>query len=82
VSRNVKVVGRRPSGACPPAVVAQRGGQVAGRTGEVAVILLGGDKTELGNRWYPANLNEAEHRLDQYCRHHKDISPIVKRGNR
>jgi hypothetical protein len=54
----------------------------ADRGGEFAVILLGGDKTELGNLWYPASINEAEHRLDQYCRHHKDISPIVKRGNR
>ena len=52
------------------------------RGSEVAVILLGGDKTELGNLWYTANLNEAEHRLDQYCRQCKDVSPIVKRGNR
>lgn len=49
---------------------------------EVAVALLGGDKTALGNNWYPVNLNEAEHRLDQYCRQHPDTSPIVKRGNR
>lgn len=54
----------------------------AGRDGEVGVILLGGDKTELENLWYPANLNEAEHRLGQYCRQYKEISPIVKRGNR
>lgn len=28
-----------------------------------AVVLLGGDKTNLGNRWYPTNLAEAERRL-------------------
>jgi hypothetical protein len=49
---------------------------------EVAVVLLGGDKTVLGNNWYPVNLAEAEHRLEQYCRQDPDLSPIVKRGNR
>jgi hypothetical protein len=50
--------------------------------GEVAVVLLGGDKTALGNNWYPANLTEAEARLDQHARQHPDTTPIVKRGNR
>jgi len=50
--------------------------------GEVAVTLLGGDKTALGNNWYPVNLNEAEARLDNYCRKRADTSPIKKRGNR
>lgn len=49
---------------------------------EVAVALLGGDKTALGNNWYPTNLAEAEHRLEQYCRHDPDLTAIVKRGNR
>jgi hypothetical protein len=49
---------------------------------EVAVVLLGGDKTALGNSWYPVNVNEAEARLDSYCRRRSDTSPIVKRGNR
>ncbi len=49
---------------------------------EIAVVLLGGDKTALGNHWYPVNLNEAEARLDNYCRHRTDTSPIVKRGDR
>lgn len=49
---------------------------------EVAVALLGGDKTVLGNNWYPANLAEAEHRLEQYGRQEPDLTPIVKRGNR
>jgi hypothetical protein len=50
--------------------------------GECAVVLLGGDKTTLGNQWYPVNLNEAQARLENYCRQHTDTSPIVKRGNR
>ncbi len=49
---------------------------------ELAVVLLGGDKTALGNPWYPVNVNEAQARLDNYCRQHADTSPIVKRGNR
>ena len=49
---------------------------------ERAVVLLGGDKTALGSHWYPANLNEAEARLDSYCRQHTDVSPIARRGHR
>jgi len=49
---------------------------------ERAVVLLGGDKTTLGNHWYPVNLNEAQARLENYCRQHPDTSPILKRGNR
>lgn len=49
---------------------------------DVVVVLLGGDKTTLGNLWYPPNVTEAEHRVDQYCRQHSDLSPILKRGNR
>jgi len=49
---------------------------------EVAVVLIGGDKTALGNYWYPAHVNEAEARLDNYCRQHPDTSPIPKRGRR
>lgn len=45
-------------------------------------MLLGGDKTDLGNDWYPVNLAEAEHRLDQFSRRYPDIVPIVKRGDR
>jgi len=41
---------------------------------EIAVVLLGGDKTALGNSWYPTNLGEAEHRLDQYCRQDNAIT--------
>jgi hypothetical protein len=29
----------------------------------IAAVLIGGDKTELGNRWYPSNVAEAERRL-------------------
>jgi hypothetical protein len=49
---------------------------------ETAVVLLGGDKTTLGNNWYPANRGEAETRLEQYCRQQSDLAPIIKRGNR
>ena len=47
---------------------------------EAAVVLIGGDKTELGNRWYPPHVTRAEQRLEQWCRHHPDYRPIVKRG--
>lgn len=50
----------------------------AGR--EAAVVLIGGDKTELGNRWYPPNVQQAQDRLDQWCRQHSDYRPIVRRG--
>jgi hypothetical protein len=47
---------------------------------EAAVVLLGGDKTELGNRWYPPNLQHAQDRLDQWCRQNPGYRPIVRRG--
>jgi hypothetical protein len=50
--------------------------------GEVAVALVGGDKTSLGNHWYPPHIGEAQSRLDQYCRQYPELTPIVKRGNR
>ena len=49
---------------------------------DVAVVLLGGDKSTLGSLWYRTNINEAEARLDQYCRKYDQLMPIVKRGNR
>lgn len=49
---------------------------------EVAVVLVGGDKTTLGSHWYPPHIAEAEIRLDQYCRQYPELAPIVKRGNR
>jgi hypothetical protein len=49
---------------------------------EVAVALVGGDKTTLGNHWYPPHIAEAEQRLDQYCRQYPELTAIVKRGNR
>jgi len=53
-----------------------RGGQ--GQT--VAVALLGGDKATLGNRWYPANVERAQQRLDQWCSRNPGFTPIVRRG--
>ena len=47
-----------------------------------AVALVGGDKTSLGNHWYPPHIAEAQSRLDQYCRQYPELTPIVKRGNR
>ncbi len=47
---------------------------------ELAVVTLGGDKTELGNRWYQANVTQAQDRLDQWCQHNPTYKPIVKRG--
>lgn len=49
---------------------------------DVAVVLTGGDKTTLGNHWYPPNIAESQTRLEQYTRQHTDLTPIVKRGNR
>lgn len=49
---------------------------------EVAVALVGGDKTTLGRNWYPVNRAEAEYRLNQFCKQHSDLTAIVKRGNR
>lgn len=49
---------------------------------DAAVVLLGGDKTRLGTQWYPVHVNEAEARLDNYCRQHAGTSPIPKRGRR
>ena len=47
-----------------PPVIRLFYGFVAPDRGDVrAVLLLGGDKTDLGNRWYPTNLAEAERRL-------------------
>ena len=47
---------------------------------EAAVVLIGGDKTQLGNRWYPPHVQRAEERLEQWCRHNPDYRPIVQRG--
>jgi len=49
---------------------------------DVAVVLTGGDKTTLGNHWYPPNIAESQTRLEQYTRQHADLTAIVKRGNR
>lgn len=49
---------------------------------EVAIVLVGGDKTALANAWYPTNVGEAERRIDQYCRQDTATTPILKRGNR
>jgi hypothetical protein len=51
-----------------PPVIRVLYGFVAPARGELrAVLLLGGDKTDLGNRWYPTNLAEAERRLTVFA---------------
>lgn len=47
---------------------------------EVAVVTLGGDKTALGNAWYPANVTQAQDRIDQWCQRNPSYKPVMKRG--
>jgi len=47
---------------------------------DIAVVLVGGDKTTLGNLWYPPKIAEAEHRLEQFVRVHPQLQPITKRA--
>jgi hypothetical protein len=44
----------------------------------VVVVLLGGDKTELGNRWYPSNIAEAERRLQIHAGQRR-LTPLRRR---
>ncbi|WP_420433481.1 hypothetical protein [Candidatus Poriferisocius sp.] len=56
-------------------------GYVRHHTGhEIAVLAKGGDKTLLGNDWYPANITQAEVRIDQWCQQHPGYKPIHKSG--
>ncbi len=45
-----------------------------------AVVLIGGDKTSLGNLWYPPKIAEAEQRLEQYRRTYPHLQPITRRA--
>lgn len=47
----------------------------------VAVILLGGDKAELGEDWYLSNVPVADGRLDQYVKRHNGLRPIGRRSH-
>ncbi|MDE0699413.1 MAG: hypothetical protein F4Y27_09340 [Acidimicrobiaceae bacterium] len=47
---------------------------------EVAVVALGGDKIWLGNAWYPANVTQAQDRIDQWCQIHPGFKPLMRRG--
>lgn len=47
--------------------------------GDHAVVLKGGDKTELGSMWYPPNVQEAEYRLEDHCRRNKQHRPLRRR---
>lgn len=46
-----------------------------------AVLLLGGDKSRLGNLWYPPNVAEAHSRLTDWTNHTR-ARPIQQRGTR
>lgn len=48
--------------------------------GDIAVVLIGGDKTSLGNFWYPPKIAEAEQRLEQYRRTYPHLQPMTKRA--
>lgn len=74
-----------PTGTTPyadgPPVIRVLVGFVRNENGQIkAVALLGGDKTTLGNRWYPANVGQAQQRLDQWCSQNPSFTPIVRRG--
>ena len=47
---------------------------------DAAVMALGGDKTALGNAWYPANITQAQDRIDQWCQRNPGYKPITNRG--
>ncbi len=47
---------------------------------DTAVLAVGGDKTRLGNDWYPANITQAEVRIDQWCRQHPGYKPVQRGG--
>lgn len=50
--------------------------------GEIAIVLLGGDKTKQGSDWYPANVSLAQRRADEWCRQNPEYQPIIKRGGK
>ena len=48
--------------------------------GPVAVILLGGDKADLGEDWYLSNVPVSERRLEEYVRRHDELKPLGRRS--
>ena len=52
-----------------------------GAGSEIAVLAVGGDKTRLGNRWYPANVARAQVRIDEWCRRNPGYTPTIRRGD-
>ncbi len=71
-----------PYATAPPVLRVLYAYRTTTRASETAAVLLGGDKTRLGNHWYPANVAEAEQRLAQLGRRDVGLVPIVKRGRR
>lgn len=75
-----------PSAAAPyadsPPVLRILFGYVSDGAGrEIAVVVVGGDKTRLGNRWYPANVARAQDRIDEWCRRNPGYTPTIRRGD-
>lgn len=66
--------------ATQPPVLRLLYGYALSREEQVAVLLLGGDKTNLGSHWYRPNIATAEHRLRQWCLAHPEFEPIITRG--
>lgn len=47
---------------------------------EIALVLIGGDKTTKGNRWYPPAIAEAHARIREYMTKYPSIKPLRKQG--
>ena len=48
----------------------------------LAVILLGGDKSQLGDDWYLTNVAIAEGRLEEYVRRYPELEAVRRRKQR
>jgi hypothetical protein len=46
----------------------------------VAVILLGGDKADLGEDWYLSNVPVSERRLEEFVRRNNELKPLGRRS--
>lgn len=65
--RRTPLTGVTPYAEGPPVIRVLYGFVAPAQERMRAVLLLGGDKTDLGNRWYPTNLAEAERRLTVFA---------------
>lgn len=65
--RRTPPTGATPYATGPPVLRVLYGFASPPEGGVGAVVLLAGDKTEMGNQWYPAAVAEAERRLVDLC---------------